>query len=197
MRRIQETTGTVIEIEEDGTVMIASTNAEWANAALAQVEALTATVQIGKIYTGKVTSIKDFGAFVEILPGRDGLCHISELSNGFVNSVADVCQVGDEMKVLVIDVDEHDRVKLSRRRAWNNSASRKNRSLGGEERLGAGPATATETAVVTAAVIATPAGRIARPEVSVRPLTVPVRRLTSRTPPWDGSAIRPTARIGD
>ena len=117
VRRIQETTGTVIEIEEDGTVLIASTNKEWADQALAQVEALTATVQIGKIYTGKVTSIKDFGAFVEILPGRDGLCHISELSNGFVNSVNDVCQIGDEMKVLVIDVDEHDRVKLSRRRA--------------------------------------------------------------------------------
>ena len=134
VRRIQETTGTVIEIEEDGTVMIASTNAEWANAALAQVEALTATVQIGKIYTGKVTSIKDFGAFVEILPGRDGLCHISELSNGFVNSVADVCQVGDEMKVLVIDVDEHDRVKLSRRRALEELGIVEEPVAGGEER---------------------------------------------------------------
>jgi polyribonucleotide nucleotidyltransferase len=78
---------------------------------------LTATVQIGKIYTGRVTSIKEFGAFVEILPGRDGLCHISELSSGFVSSVQDVCRVGDEMKVLVIDVDDHDRVKLSRRKA--------------------------------------------------------------------------------
>jgi polyribonucleotide nucleotidyltransferase len=117
VRRIQESTGTVIEIEEDGTVTIASTNKEWAEQALAQVEALTASVQVGKVYTGKVTSIKDFGAFVEILPGRDGLCHISELSGGFVNSVSEVCKVGDEMKVLVIDVDEHDRVKLSRRRA--------------------------------------------------------------------------------
>jgi len=134
VRRIQETTGTVIEIEEDGTVMIASTNAEWANQALAQVEALTATVQIGKIYTGKVTSIKDFGAFVEILPGRDGLCHISELSNGFVNSVSDVCQVGDEMKVLVIDVDEHDRVKLSRRRALEELGIVEEPVAGGEER---------------------------------------------------------------
>ena len=134
VRRIQETTGTVIEIEEDGTVMIASTNKEWANAALAQVEALTATVQIGKIYTGKVTSIKDFGAFVEILPGRDGLCHISELSNGFVNSVSDVCQVGDEMKVLVIDVDEHDRVKLSRRRALEELGIVEEPVAGGEER---------------------------------------------------------------
>ena len=96
---------------------VASTNEEWANAALTEIEALTATVQVGKIYDGRVTSIKDFGAFVEILPGRDGLCHISELSNGFVNSVSDVCSMGDEMKVLVIDVDDHDRVKLSRRKA--------------------------------------------------------------------------------
>jgi polyribonucleotide nucleotidyltransferase len=107
----------VIEVEDDGTVTIASTNREWADAALAQVEACTATVQIGKIYHGRVTSIKDFGAFVEILPGRDGLVHISELSTGYVNSVGDVCRIGDEMKVLVIDVDEHDRVKLSRKRA--------------------------------------------------------------------------------
>jgi polyribonucleotide nucleotidyltransferase len=74
-------------------------------------------VKIGKIYKGRVTSVKDFGAFVEILPGRDGLCHISELSNEYVNNVADVCKVGDEMEVLVIDVDDHDRVKLSRRKA--------------------------------------------------------------------------------
>ena len=117
IRAIQESTGTVIEIEEDGTVTVAATNREWAEKALSQIEAQTATVQVGKIYDGKVASIKDFGAFVEILPGRDGLCHISELSNGFVNSVQDVCKVGDEMKVLVIDVDDHDRVKLSRRRA--------------------------------------------------------------------------------
>jgi polyribonucleotide nucleotidyltransferase len=117
IRMIQETTGTVIEVDDDGIVTVASSNQEWAEAALSQIEACTATVQIGKIYDGKVTSVKDFGAFVEILPGRDGLCHVSELSSGFVKSVADVCSVGDEMKVLVIDVDEHNRVKLSRRRA--------------------------------------------------------------------------------
>jgi len=85
---------------------------------LAQVEACTATVQIGRIYDGRVTSIKDFGAFVEILPGRDGLVHVSELSSGYISSVSEVVRVGDEMKVLVIDVDEHDRVKLSRRKAY-------------------------------------------------------------------------------
>ena len=117
IRSIQETTGATIEVENDGTVMVACTNAEWAAAAMAQIEACTSTVQVGKLYDGRVTSIKDFGAFVEILPGRDGLCHISELSDGYVSRVSDICQVGDEMKVLVIGVDDHDRVKLSRRRA--------------------------------------------------------------------------------
>ncbi|MHB0955283.1 MAG: polyribonucleotide nucleotidyltransferase [Pirellulaceae bacterium] len=117
IRMIQETTGTVIEVDDDGTVTVAGNSQEFVEQALAQIEACTATVQIGKIYTGRVTSIKDFGAFVEILPGRDGLCHISELSDGYVSSVADVCSEGDEMKVVVIGVDDHDRVKLSRRRA--------------------------------------------------------------------------------
>ncbi|MGB7323936.1 MAG: S1 RNA-binding domain-containing protein, partial [Rubripirellula sp.] len=70
-----------------------------------------------KIYDGIVSSIKEFGAFVEIMPGRDGLCHISEISSGYVSSMDKLVNVGDAMKVLVIDVDEHDRVKLSRRRA--------------------------------------------------------------------------------
>ena len=117
IRAIQETTETVIEVSEDGRVTIAGNNYELAQKALKKVEACTATVQIGKIYDGVVSSVKDFGAFVEILPGRDGLCHISELSTGFINDVSQVCQVGDEMKVLVIDVDDNDRVKLSRRQA--------------------------------------------------------------------------------
>ena len=117
IRGIQETTGAVIEVDDDGTVLIASSNKESAESALKSVEACTATVQIGKIYDGIVSSIKEFGAFVEILPGRDGLCHISELSTGYISSIDSVVAVGDAMKVLVIDVDEHDRVKLSRRRA--------------------------------------------------------------------------------
>ena len=117
IRGIQETTGSVIEVDDDGTVLVASSNKESADEAMRQVEACTATVQIGKIYDGTVSSIKEFGAFVEILPGRDGLVHISELSSGYISSIDDVVGVGDPMKVLVIDVDEHDRVKLSRRRA--------------------------------------------------------------------------------
>ncbi|MEM8671617.1 MAG: polyribonucleotide nucleotidyltransferase [Planctomycetota bacterium] len=140
IRGIQETTGAVIEVEDDGTVLIASTNKDAAEEALRSVEACTATVQIGKIYDGVVSSIKEFGAFVEILPGRDGLCHISELSSGYISSIDSVVNVGDEMKVLVIDVDEHDRVKLSRRRALeelgeeDEMAAAIEASGGGEER---------------------------------------------------------------
>ncbi|MGI9427768.1 MAG: polyribonucleotide nucleotidyltransferase [Bythopirellula sp.] len=115
IRGIQEDVGCTIDVEEDGTVTVAAANQEIAEAGLARVDALTASVQVGKIYDGTVTSVKDFGAFVEILPGRDGLCHISELSDEYVSSVADICSVGDEMKVKVIAVDEQDRVKLSRK----------------------------------------------------------------------------------
>ena len=115
IRGIQEEVGCTIDVEEDGTVTVAAANQECAEAGLARVDALTASVKVGKIYDGTVTSVKDFGAFVEILPGRDGLCHISELSDEYVGSVADICSVGDKMKVKVIAVDEQDRVKLSRR----------------------------------------------------------------------------------
>ena len=72
-------------------------------------------MRIGKIYEGRVTSVKDFGAFIEILPGRDGLCHISELDDKFVDKVDSVCKVGDKMQVKVIAIDDQDRVKLSRK----------------------------------------------------------------------------------
>jgi len=122
IRGIQESTGAVIEVEDDGTVTVASHDAASAQAAMRKVEALTESVKVGKIYEGRVTSIKDFGAFVEILPGKDGLCHISELSDGYVNSVADVCKVGDEMLVKVIAIDDQDRVKLSRKVAMREMA---------------------------------------------------------------------------
>lgn len=117
VRGIQESTNTVIEIDDEGWVTIAAVDQQSAAAASAKVEAVAANVQLGKIYTGTVNSIKDFGAFVEILPGRDGLCHISELSDGYISNVEDVCQIGDEVQVMVIEIDDHDRVKLSRRRA--------------------------------------------------------------------------------
>jgi polyribonucleotide nucleotidyltransferase len=117
IRGIQERTGAVIEVDDDGTVIVASDDAAGAKAAMEAVESLTASVQIGRIYEGRVTSIKDFGAFVEILPGKDGLCHISELSDEFVRSVGDVVKMGETIQVKVIAVDDQDRVKLSRKQA--------------------------------------------------------------------------------
>lgn len=117
IRAIQEDTGASIDVDDDGVVTVACSSMEGAEAAMAQVEALTASIEVGRIYDGKVISIKDFGAFVEILPGKDGLCHISELSDQYVSNVSDVCHVGDRMKVKVIAVDDQDRVKLSHRAA--------------------------------------------------------------------------------
>jgi polyribonucleotide nucleotidyltransferase len=115
IKGIQETTGAKIDIDDDGTVYISHANGEGANAAKMKVEALTEEVKVGKVYEGKVTSVKDFGAFIEILPGRDGLCHISELDDKYVDKVDNVCKVGDKLMVKVIAIDDQDRVKLSRR----------------------------------------------------------------------------------
>jgi polyribonucleotide nucleotidyltransferase len=115
IKGIQEATGAKIDIEDDGTVYVSHSESAGAEAAKLRVEALTEEVRVGKVYEGRVTSIKDFGAFIEILPGRDGLCHISELDDKYVGRVEDVCKVGDVLQVKVIAIDEHDRVKLSRK----------------------------------------------------------------------------------
>lgn len=115
IKGIQEATGAKIDIDDDGTVFISHIDAAGAEAAKLKVEALTEEVRIGKIYEGRVTSVKDFGAFIEILPGRDGLCHISELDDKYVDRVDSVCKVGDIMQVKVIAIDDQDRVKLSRK----------------------------------------------------------------------------------
>ena len=117
IRRLQEETGAKIDIEDSGIVTLASPTAEGAEAARDKIQAMTEGVRVGHIYEGRVTSIKDFGAFVEILPGKDGLVHISELSEGYVGSVTDICRVGDVMLVKAIAVDDQDRVKLSRKAA--------------------------------------------------------------------------------
>jgi polyribonucleotide nucleotidyltransferase len=115
IRLIQEETGTTLDVTDDGTVTISGPNQAGVDDALARVEALTEEIKVGKIYNGVVSSIKDFGAFIEIVPGKDGLCHISELSDGYVKSVSDVCKEGDRMQVKVIAVDDQNRVKLSRK----------------------------------------------------------------------------------
>jgi polyribonucleotide nucleotidyltransferase len=115
IKSIQEATGAKIDIDDDGTVSIAHSDAAGAEAAKLRVEAITEEVKVGKTYEGRVSSIKEFGAFIEILPGRDGLCHISELDHQYVGKVEDVCRVGDIVQVKVIAIDDQDRVKLSRK----------------------------------------------------------------------------------
>jgi polyribonucleotide nucleotidyltransferase len=114
IRSLQEETGTKIDIEEDGTVYIASTDSVGAKIAQERVEALGDSAVIGNIYTGKVVRIADFGAFVEILPGVDGLVHISQLDSERVNKVEDVVNMGDEITVMVTDIDPAGKIRLSR-----------------------------------------------------------------------------------
>lgn len=122
IKSIQESTGAKLDIEDDGTVYISHMDAEGAESARMKVEALTEEVRVGKVYEGKVTSIKDFGAFIEILPGRDGLCHISELSDKYVERVDSIVKIGEKIQVKVIAIDEQDRVKLSRKALLKDSS---------------------------------------------------------------------------
>ncbi len=101
-------------MEDDGTVYIASTDEAGSQKAIQIIEGLTEEAEIGKIYTGKVVRTTDFGAFVEILPGQDGMVHISQLADYRVPSVEDVVRVGDEIMVMVIDIDRDGKIKLSR-----------------------------------------------------------------------------------
>jgi polyribonucleotide nucleotidyltransferase len=117
IKGIEAATGARVDIDDDGTIQVASTNSEAAQRALEMIELVTQEVKEGKIYDGRVTSIKDFGAFIEVAPGQDGLCHISELSDGFIKQVGDVCAIGDRMRVKVIAIDNQGRIKLSRRQA--------------------------------------------------------------------------------
>ena len=113
IRAITEETGTTIDIKEDGTITIASVNGDAANAAKARIEAITADVEVGKIYEGTVLKLLDFGAIVSILPGRDGLLHISQIANERVNAVADYLKEGQKVRVKVLEADEKGRVRLS------------------------------------------------------------------------------------
>ncbi|MEO1007399.1 MAG: polyribonucleotide nucleotidyltransferase [Planctomycetota bacterium] len=117
IRGLQDKWGVQIDVEEDGTVSVSSTNADSLAAAKQEIEALAEEIKVGSVYTGKVVSVRDFGAFIEIAPGTDGMCHISELQDGYVEKVTDVVEVGDEVTVKVILVDDQGRIKLSRKQA--------------------------------------------------------------------------------
>ena len=118
IKGIQEQTGTSIEIEEDGTIYISCIGGDGHLKAKEIIESLTTPPEVGRIYEGaKVVSVKDFGVFVEIVPGVEGLCHVSELSDSYVKNVEDVCKMGDLISVKLISIDDQGRLKLSRKAA--------------------------------------------------------------------------------
>jgi polyribonucleotide nucleotidyltransferase len=114
IRALQEETGTKIDIDDDGTVYIAATDSNAEAIARERIEGMTETPQVGRIYTGKVVRIADFGAFVQILPGVDGMVHISQLDSERVEKVEDVVHMGDELTVMVTAIDENGKIRLSR-----------------------------------------------------------------------------------
>ncbi len=115
IRQITEETGTTIDIENDGTVKIASVNGTAGREAQRRIELITADVEVGRVYEGRVVKLMDFGAFVAILPGRDGLVHISQISNERVERVSDKLKEGDQIRVRVLEVDRQGRIRLSMR----------------------------------------------------------------------------------
>ncbi len=115
IRSLQEKWGVSVNVEDDGTVQVAGKGSEAIDGARGEIEALSAVIKVGTIFTGKVVALKDFGAFVELAPGTDGMVHVSELAMGYVKNVTDVVRVGDVVKVKVISVDDQGRIKLSRK----------------------------------------------------------------------------------
>ena len=113
IRALQEETGTVIEIEDDGSLTISSVSAEGAQLAKEKIDAITAEVEVGKVYNGTVIRLLDFGAIVNIMPGRDGLLHVSQIANERVNNVADYVKEGQAVRVKVLETDERGKIRLS------------------------------------------------------------------------------------
>jgi DNA polymerase III epsilon subunit family exonuclease len=130
IRKIQEETGTEINVEDDGSVEIAAVSGENSRKAIQWIESLTREVEIGALYLGKVTRIMGFGAFVEILPGKEGLVRIGELADYHVPTVEDVVSVGDEVMVVVIEVDRQGRINLSRKAAMQRHLAKEPVSAG-------------------------------------------------------------------
>jgi polyribonucleotide nucleotidyltransferase len=120
IKRLVEESGCEINIEDDGTVNIYSVSEEGMKIARAAIEGMTAEAEIGKVYRGKVVTIKEFGAFVEFLPGKDGLVHISELANFRVKQTEDIVKMGDDIWVKCLGIDEKGRVRLSRKAAMED-----------------------------------------------------------------------------
>ena len=120
IKKIVEETGAKIDIDDSGKVFIAAVNSESAAKAIDMINGIVADAEVGKVYTGKVTRLMNFGAFVEILPGKEGLVHISQLSTERVGKVEDVVSVGDEIVVKVTEIDQKGRINLSRKAVLAN-----------------------------------------------------------------------------
>jgi polyribonucleotide nucleotidyltransferase len=141
IRSIQEETNTRIDIEEDGSIFIAATDSEGEKMARDRILALTEVAEIGRIYTGRVVRVTDFGAFVEILPNTDGMVHISQLDSERVDRVEDVVRMGDEITVMVTDIDPNGKIRLSRQavlEGWTVEEAISRDRPGGGRRPGGG-----------------------------------------------------------
>ncbi len=138
IRSIVEATGATVDVENDGTVFVGAADGEVAARAISMIERLTKDITVGESFKGKVVRTTDFGAFVELAPGRDGMVHISELANYRVGSVEDVVKVGDEVEVLVTDIDPTGRIRLSRRALLDpeDGAETQQDGVGGREPSG-------------------------------------------------------------
>jgi polyribonucleotide nucleotidyltransferase len=193
IRALTEETGCQINIEEDGTITIAATDAEKADVAKKRIEQITAEVEIGKVYEGPITKILDFGALVNLLPGKDGLLHISQIAHERVEKVTDYLTEGQVVKVKVLETDDKGRVKLSMkalptvRKAWKSRprASARDYRDRGDRGVEAAVTVATRgDRVVTAATVAT-----ARPQAA----TARAARTPQR-PPAPAGDVQPQPR---
>ena len=124
IRALTEETGCTIDIKDDGTVTIASVNADACNAARKRIEDITAEVEVGRIYEGPVLRLLDFGAIVQLIPGKDGLLHISQIAKERVNQVSDYLKEGQVIRVKVIEADDKGRVRLSMKAAAEEDAQK-------------------------------------------------------------------------
>ena len=124
IKKIVEESGAKIDIDDTGRIFIAAVNTESANKAIDMINGITAEAEVDKVYTGKVTRLMNFGAFVEILPGKEGLVHISQLSTERVEKVEDVVSVGDEIVVKVTEIDNKGRINLSRKAVLTKGLSK-------------------------------------------------------------------------
>jgi polyribonucleotide nucleotidyltransferase len=115
IRGLEEKYGVTIDVADDGSVVVASPKRDQAGQCVVEIEGLTGTPEVGKVYLGEVVNIREFGVFLEILPGTDGMCHVSELDTAYVKDPTEFCKVGDKLEVKLISIDDMGRLKLSRK----------------------------------------------------------------------------------